>query len=142
MTHRLEVLREAGIETVHDLHDGMYKDARWKEEEEEALVAQLARGVAVKDIKVGSRSAGSIESRLHHLRKQASAPGAKVDDATGAALAKKKVDVKWTADEDASLLAQLRSGVAVKSISIGGRSAGSIRNRLRRLRKHHPAAPK
>ena len=99
------------------------------------MLEQLAAGVALKDVRLERRTQKAIGTHLGKLRKQAASRDPQTWDATtAAAMARKKQCTPWTAEEDASLLAQVAAGVSPKDAMIERRTPVAITTRLQRLR--------
>ena len=94
----------------------------WAEEDDEKLIGLSKQGLPEKAISLEMhRSKGSIETRLHYLRKQKN-------------LTCQRITKPWTPEEEESLIAAYKNGEMVSDICAEtGRTRDAIEHRLRKL---------
>ena len=96
----------------------------WAEEDDEKLIGLSKQGLSEKAISIEMhRSKGSIEKRLHYLRKQNN-------------LTCQRITKPWTAEEDEMVASAYKSGKSVPEICAEtGRTKDSVVHRLQKLSK-------
>ena len=96
----------------------------WAEEDDEKLIGLSKQGLSEKAISIEMhRSKGSIETRLHYLRKQKN-------------LTCQRITKPWTAEEDEMVASAYKSGKSVPEICAEtGRTKDSVVHRLQKLSK-------